>query len=78
MKKTKYRIVHMIDDPVYGTYYCAQKRARFLGIPYWSNIYFPVNPMIDEFRCDSFEEAKARLKEYKRKNTCEVLYEEED
>ena len=70
----EYRIVEVHDD-MFGNYFAAQRRSYFLGR--WKDITWPVaGKLDDEWRCHSFDEAKKRLEEYKKRNTTKVVYQE--
>ena len=75
VQMTKYRIIYVVEDPIYGTYYECQEHRRFLFFWYWHTISWD-NGSIREFRSPTFPMAKRQLDKYKDKCTYRVVYEE--
>ena len=78
--KSKYRIVHVVDDVFYGTYYKVQKWERhLLFFHWWTNICFykrynknnNLDPYWWDCRYKTYDEAKDALDRYK---NCEDFY----
>lgn len=61
-KTHKYRIVKVIDDPLWGTYFKVQYYGGHWIFKSWKDYYFHVNGSLEhEFRCHTFEDAQERL-----------------